>query len=148
MIHFKIVSAVLFLGLGFAIQSSQACLPQVGEKYVTLSCHEAQPIFDAGIIVVLEETYVGHGQANELNLIISEQTIAGPRLLETVRVKKEDLDGSPIRYTGSELELSVNWTPTPTQGGHLSSLSGVLNGAEVDWQLACQFIVRPTYRCR
>jgi hypothetical protein len=145
----KKILVVSVVVLGFGVQASQACMPQVGEKHVSLSCHDVAQVMDAGLMVDLEETYMGPGQENGLVLDIAEQSIMGPQPVGRFDVKKElsDLIGSPVRYVGVDVVLSVNFTSAPHRDGHFATLTRMVDDREITSELLCKTIVRPTYRC-
>ena len=104
---------------------------------------------DAGYFVEVEEKYVGKPE-REKTLIVSEQTIMGPRPIGSapVREVRPSAIGGGFEYLGQHIRLDVNFTTTPTSGGeHFGVVRGAIGNREVNAELLCRAITYPQLRC-
>ncbi|MGK5085654.1 hypothetical protein WDW37_20385 [Bdellovibrionota bacterium FG-1] len=103
---------VLFLGVLSSLISANFALA-ADETTVSVSCRDArEELRDAGYAV----TITTGGIAGMTLATVSEQTIAGPRVLETVIVKKNNR-GMERVYSGNGFKLTItleSMVPTAT----------------------------------
>ena len=125
-------------------QKAQACFISSVQTKTLYSCTDARNIADAGVEVLLTQDV-----SNEVTTLeVSEQSIAGPRLIGKVVVQQQPAPvqkmSTPLVYKGQDLELSMQ-LDAPTPQGAPSFIRGKINGVKLDNDLFCRAI--PKTRC-
>jgi hypothetical protein len=121
-----------------------ACASSFGFTKIELNCAPSVVKPDQGFSTVISYRSPQIGQKEgHYSATASEQTIAGPRNVIVNRpvrkVVTPHVMGAPVRYIGTEYELSVNFTVTPRPDHkHLGQLKAVSDeGREITEEVLC-----------
>jgi len=121
--NIKMKTQILALGaIATAISSiahaRSPMLPTGGDRMQTiLTCREARPIIDAGLLISVRQG----GIVGMTQIALAQQSIMGPQPMGTVIAQGQgQLSNGAFVYLAHDLVLSVDMTTTPSMNGNTS----------------------------